>query len=153
MVIGIDHLATLLHTTVHVQRLRCHSATAKAQAVDAVSKFGIIYSVSSVRPVFSPRKGTLPFCGALPFRDAHECAAVVNKGHSSDYSSWAPSVRELGRCWRHARVSMGKPYWEAIAVRAKAGIGYHGVTSSIPPSDRPTSSVVGKGEVMVFIKH
>ncbi len=33
--------------------------------------------------------------------------------------------------------------WEAIAVRVKAGIGYHGVSSSIPPSDLPTSSGQG----------
>ncbi len=43
--------------------------------------------------------------------------------------------------------------WGAIAVRAKAGIGYHGVVSSIPPSDLPTLSVVGEGEVSISIKH
>jgi hypothetical protein len=34
----------------------------------------------------------------------------------------------------------------------KAGIGYHGVASSIPRSDLPTLSVVGEGEVTIFIK-
>ncbi len=43
--------------------------------------------------------------------------------------------------------------WEAIAMRAKAGIGYHGVASLIPPSDLPTLSVVGKGEVTISIKN
>ncbi len=43
--------------------------------------------------------------------------------------------------------------WEVIAVRAKAGIGYHGVARSITPSDLPTLSVVGKGEVTISIKH
>ncbi len=42
--------------------------------------------------------------------------------------------------------------WEAIVVHAKAGIGYHGVASSIPPSDLPTLSVVGEGEVTISIK-
>jgi hypothetical protein len=47
------------------------------------------------------------------------------------------------------RVSRGN----AIAVCARAGVGYHGVTSSISPSDLPTLSVVGEGEVTIFIKH
>ncbi len=38
-------------------------------------------------------------------------------------------------------------------MHAKAGIGYHGVASSIPPSNLPTMSVVGEGEVTIFIKH
>jgi hypothetical protein len=38
-------------------------------------------------------------------------------------------------------------------VHAKVGIGYHGVTSSIPPSDLPAVSVVGEGEVTISIKH
>jgi hypothetical protein len=42
---------------------------------------------------------------------------------------------------------------EAIAVCAKAGIGYHEVVSLIPPSDLPTLSVVGEGEVTISIKH
>ncbi len=45
------------------------------------------------------------------------------------------------------------PKWEAIVVRAKADIGYQGVTSLIPPSDLPTLSVVGEGEVTTSIKH
>ncbi len=43
--------------------------------------------------------------------------------------------------------------WEAIVIRAKAGIGYHGVASLIPPFDLPTLSVVGEGEVTISIKH
>jgi hypothetical protein len=39
--------------------------------------------------------------------------------------------------------------WEAIVVRTKAGIGYHGVIRLIPPSDLSTFSAVGKGEVTV----
>jgi hypothetical protein len=46
-----------------------------------------------------------------------------------------------------------KTRWEGIVVRAKAGIGYRGVASSIPPSDLPTLSVAGKGEVAISIKH
>jgi hypothetical protein len=42
--------------------------------------------------------------------------------------------------------------WEAIVVHAKA-IGYHVVTSLIPPSDLPTLSVVGEGEATISIKH
>ncbi len=42
---------------------------------------------------------------------------------------------------------------QAIVVGAKAGIGYHGVASLIPPSDLPTLSVVGEGEVTISIKH
>ncbi len=38
-------------------------------------------------------------------------------------------------------------------MRAKAGIGYQGVVSLLPPSDLPTMSVVGKDEVTIFIKH
>ncbi len=38
-------------------------------------------------------------------------------------------------------------------MHAKVGIGYHGVASLIPPSDLPTLSVVGKGEVTISIKH
>ncbi len=37
-------------------------------------------------------------------------------------------------------------YWEVIVVHAKVGIGYHGVASSIPPSDLPTLSEVYKGK-------
>ncbi len=40
-----------------------------------------------------------------------------------------------------------------IAVRAKVGIGYHGVASLIPPSDLPTLSVVGEVEATISIKH
>ncbi len=40
----------------------------------------------------------------------------------------------------------------AIAVRAKVGIGYYGVTSSIPPSDLPNLSVVDEGVVTLSIK-
>ncbi len=43
--------------------------------------------------------------------------------------------------------------WEATAVRAKVSISYHGVARSLPPSDLPTLSVVGKGEVTISIKH
>ncbi len=43
--------------------------------------------------------------------------------------------------------------WEAIAVHARAGIGYHRVASSIPSSDLPTLSLVGEGEVTISIKH
>ncbi len=43
--------------------------------------------------------------------------------------------------------------WEVIVVRAKAGIGYHGVACSIPPFDLPTLSVAGEGEVTITIKH
>ncbi len=32
-------------------------------------------------------------------------------------------------------------------------VGYHGVASSIPPSDLPTLSVVGESEVTISIKH
>ncbi len=42
---------------------------------------------------------------------------------------------------------------EGIAVRARVGIGYRGVTNSIPPSDLPTLSVVGESEVTISIKH
>jgi hypothetical protein len=38
-------------------------------------------------------------------------------------------------------------------MRAKMGIGNYGVVSSIPPSDLPTLSVVGEGEVTISIKH
>ncbi len=38
-------------------------------------------------------------------------------------------------------------------MRAKAGISYHGVESSIPPSDLPTMSVVSEGGVTISIKH
>ncbi len=46
-------------------------------------------------------------------------------------------------------------HWEAIVVRARASIGYHGVVSSIPSSDLRTLSVVvvGKGEITISIKH
>ncbi len=43
--------------------------------------------------------------------------------------------------------------WEAIVVRAKAGVGYHRVASLIPPSDLLTLSVVGKAKVTISIKH
>ncbi len=43
--------------------------------------------------------------------------------------------------------------WEAMAVHAKAGIGHLGVASSIPTFDLPTLSVVGEGEVTIYIKH
>ncbi len=43
--------------------------------------------------------------------------------------------------------------WEAIVVHAKVGISHHGVVSSIPPSDLPTLSGVGEGEVAISIKH
>ncbi len=42
---------------------------------------------------------------------------------------------------------------DRIVVRAKAGIDYHGIVSSIPPSDLSTVSVVGEGEVTISIKH
>jgi hypothetical protein len=51
-----------------------------------------------------------------------------------------------------AIANMGMCLWEVIVVRAKVGISYHGVASLIPPSDLPTLSVVGKGEVTI-IKH
>ncbi len=35
---------------------------------------------------------------------------------------------------------------------AKAGIGYHGVASLIPPSDLPTLSVMGKDGVTISTK-
>jgi hypothetical protein len=38
-------------------------------------------------------------------------------------------------------------------VRAKAGVDYHGVASLIPPSDLPTFSVMGEGEVAISINH
>ncbi len=38
-------------------------------------------------------------------------------------------------------------------MRAKAGVGYLGVASLIPPSDLLTFSVVGEGEVEIYIKH
>jgi hypothetical protein len=37
-------------------------------------------------------------------------------------------------------------------MRAKAGIGYHGVASLIPLSDLPALSEVSKGEVTISIK-
>jgi hypothetical protein len=43
--------------------------------------------------------------------------------------------------------------WEVIAVRGKVGISYHGVTNLIPPSEKLTLSVVGKGDVTISIKH
>jgi hypothetical protein len=43
--------------------------------------------------------------------------------------------------------------WEDTAVLARAIISCHGAASSIPPSDLPTLSVVGKGEVAISIKH
>ncbi len=53
---------------------------------------------------------------------------------------------QQGLAWKVMRV------WEAIVVHAKA-IGYHVVTSLIPPSDLPTLSVVGEGEATISIKH
>ncbi len=53
-----------------------------------------------------------------------------------------------GLVWRDA-----DDRWKVIAVRAKAGIGYHGVVSSIPSSDLPTLSVVSEGDVSISIKH
>jgi hypothetical protein len=38
-------------------------------------------------------------------------------------------------------------------MRAKASTGYHGVASLIPPSDLPTLSIVGEGEVTISIEH
>jgi hypothetical protein len=38
-------------------------------------------------------------------------------------------------------------------MRAQAGINCHGVESSIPLSDLPTLSVVGKGAKTLSIKH
>ncbi len=43
--------------------------------------------------------------------------------------------------------------WEGTIMRAKAGIGYYGVASSIPPSDLPTLSVVDEGEETISMKH
>jgi hypothetical protein len=42
---------------------------------------------------------------------------------------------------------------KGIAVLAKADIGYRGVVSSIPPSDLPTLSVAGEGDVTIYIAH
>ncbi len=44
--------------------------------------------------------------------------------------------------------------WEGIVVRAKVGIGFHGIVSLNPTTlQLPTLSVVGQGEVTISIKH
>jgi hypothetical protein len=65
---------------------------------------------------------------------------------SQNAGQWALRPRNNWRIAAHNN-------WEEIVMRAKAAIGYHGVISAIPPSDLPTLSVVGEGEVTISIKH
>ncbi len=57
------------------------------------------------------------------------------------------------KLWWNAYRKARERMYGGIAGRAKAAIGYHGVVSSIPPSDLPTLSVVDEDEVTIFIKH
>ncbi len=66
---------------------------------------------------------------------------------------WQINARVLKR-WSYPKTNTSETrFWEVIAMRAKAGISYHEVASSIPPSNLLTLSVVDKGEVTIYIKH
>ncbi len=64
-----------------------------------------------------------------------------------------PTTSALFKVFKRFLASVGVINWEAIAVCAKAGIGYRGVASLIPPSVLPTLSEVDEGEVTISIKH
>jgi hypothetical protein len=67
--------------------------------------------------------------------------------------SAAGVAAKVAICCTAAASVGGAARWEVIVVRANARIGYHGVVSLIQPSNLPTLSVVGKGEVTIFTKH